>query len=420
MGDISPPYYLLKKRSLAFRGTYHFLTHTVNNIVKREDFQELIEKYLDGSIDEKGRRILFLYYDELQRSKETWDEEVLGSHETVRLRLLNKILTDIKNPKKNSWLKKRKWLSVAAILLMVMAGMILVSRYYYNNQRSAKFAKNDILPGGNQAVLVLSNGSKIVLKERESGTLARSGNTIISQSSPGQLTYANTSNINNKKEPEYNTLTTPRGGGYQLVLSDGTRVWLNAESSITFPSFFTGKDRIVSTTGEVYFEVNQLYRTSASDKIPFIVKTRGQEVKVLGTHFNINAYPEERANKTTLLEGSVRVLSNSASESKVLRPGQQASLRPGSGHIAVENVSVDKVVAWKDGLFILEETSITDIMKQLERLYDVNVEYEGKVPSVRYTGSIPRKSALSKVLRMLERTGSARFKIEDNVIIVLK
>ncbi|KAA8479180.1 FecR family protein [Arcticibacter tournemirensis] len=388
--------------------------------MKREDFQELIEKYLDGSIDEKGKQILFLYYDELQKNKETWDEEVLGSRETVRLRLLNKILTDIKSHKKNTWSKKRKWLSVAAMFLMVMAGTTFLSRYYYNNHRSANSKKNDILPVGNQAVLILSNGSKIILKDRESGTLARRGNTIISQSRPGQLIYAITSNIDNKKEPEYNTLTTPRGEGYQLVLSDGTRVWLNAESSITFPSFFTGKDRIVSTTGEAYFEVNTIAKRSGLEKIPFIVKTRGQEVKVLGTHFNINAYPEEGSNKTTLLEGSVQVLGNGASESRVLRPGQQASLKPGSGYISVENVSLDKVVAWKDGLFILDETNITDIMKQLERLYDVKVEYEGKVPSVRYTGSIPRKSALSKVLRMLERTGSARFKMENNVIIVLK
>ena len=302
-----------------------------------------------------------------------------------------------------------RWRSVAAAVLIVLAGSV-----YLFLQRSEPdiVAKNvgypaqlinDIAPGHSGAILTLGNGKTIVLDSAHNGLLVNQGRiNIIKQN--GQITYQN--GLNSENNVMYNTMTTPKGRQYQLVLSDGSQVWLNAASSITYPTAFVGKERKVTITGEAYFEV-------AKDPTkPFKVfisstsgKPDGAEIEVLGTHFNVNAYPEEEDVKTTLLEGSVKV--SKGNESVLIVPGEQArvSNNPSSGARAVtlnKDVVLSQIVAWKDGFFVFNNSDIKMIMRQVARWYDVEVDFEGKIPLEGFTGKVSRNVPLSKFVKVLE------------------
>jgi ferric-dicitrate binding protein FerR (iron transport regulator) len=267
--------------------------------------------------------------------------------------------------------------------------------------------KNDIAPGGNKAMLTLADGSRIVLDEARNDTLGQQGNTSIIKTQNGQVQYhaaGNTATVT------YNTLSTPRGGQYQLTLPDGTRVWLNAASSLHFPTAFTGNHRTVELTGEGYFEV------AALPGKPFLVKANGADITVLGTHFNIMAYANEQAMAVTLLEGAVNVGRNGTV--KKLLPGQQARIT-GNNSIMVSGTDVQEAVAWKNGYFIFDRADITTVMRQLERWYDIEVVYEGAPPEMRFGGGMQRSLPLSGILRLLEKNG-VLFKIEGRKITVLR
>lgn len=314
-------------------------------------------------------------------------------------------------------LQPSKWLryaAVAAILVLVLAG----TWFFIFNHRPAKEMtqaetppipyKNDKAPGGNKAVLTLANGTTITLDSAHTGMISQQGNATVIKREDGQLAYSTRSR--QVTEILYNTMTTPRGGQYQLALEDGTKVWLNAASSITFPTAFTGHERRVTITGEAYFEV------AHNTAMPFIVKTAGQEVRVLGTYFNINAYSDEKEIKTTLLEGSVRV--SHLSETALLKPGQQASVANSTATITVQETDVHAAVAWKNGFFSFHDGDVTDIMRQLARWYDVDVKYEGSVTHQVFTGKIDRSLTLAEVLKILERT-KVHFKIEEDKRIII-
>jgi hypothetical protein len=300
---------------------------------------------------------------------------------------------------------------VAAALLIF--AFFSVVAYIIVNQRQARktiVAKtNDFAPGGNKAILTLANGHKIILSATKNGVVARQGNTQINKTSEGEVIYeAGALPIN---QSSYNTMTTPRGGQYHLVLADHTNVWLNAASSIKFPVAFNGKYREVEITGEAYFEV-------AHDAAkPFRVLTNGQAVEVLGTHFNINAYPDEANTQTTLLEGSVKI--TKGNNFAIVRPGQQAITSTGTNKIECLKVNTAVVVAWKEGYFRFDNSDLPIIMRQFSRWYNIEVEYEGSSLGDQYfKGKISRASSLSRVLKILE-AGGIHFKIKDNKLIVL-
>ncbi len=271
--------------------------------------------------------------------------------------------------------------------------------------------KNDIVPGTNKAVLTLADGSTILLDDIANGVIASQGSSKVIKTSSGTLTYQqaikNTSGVTPSPArggegsgPLTNTMSTPRGGQYQLTLPDGTKVWLNAESSITYPTAFIGKERSVSIKGEVYFQV-------AKDKSkPFKVKSQNEEILVLGTEFNINAYTNEPAKVITLVEGSIKV------NTTVLKPGNSYS----EGKIYSANIQ--QVTAWKNGIFNFNNADIQTIMRQLSRWYDVEVQYEGKTPERRFKGEIGRDLNLSDVLDGL-KSADVRFRINGKKIIVL-
>jgi transmembrane sensor len=315
------------------------------------------------------------------------------------------------SPKKNLFTLPRV---AAAILILISAGTYL----FLNNKPAKDIAqsksisrplKTDISPGGNKAVLTLADGTAIILDSAQNGIISQQGNTKVLKLNSGQLAY-NTLN-NTPAEVLYNTISTPRGGQYQVVLQDGSKVWLNAASSLRFPTAFTGKERTVQLTGEAYFEV------AKNAAMPFKVQVNKMEVSVLGTHFNVMAYDDESSIKTTLLEGSVRVTKGNANA--LLKPGQEAVLNPAEEGFKVDEADVDEAVAWKNGLFQFNSTGLKSIMRQISRWYNVEVSYEGDVSGKSFSGLISRNTNLSDVLKMLQLTREVQFKVEGKKITVL-
>jgi ferric-dicitrate binding protein FerR (iron transport regulator) len=251
---------------------------------------------------------------------------------------------------------------------------------------------NDVLPGSNRAILTLSDGRKIELTA-ETKEISEAGTHI--KNDEGKVSYGQNGQV------VFNTMATPRGGQYQLVLADGTNVWLNAASSITYPTQFLNKTREVSITGEVYFEVAK----NASK--PFVVKTPKEQITVLGTQFNINAYTDEPVSKTSLLEGSVSV------GGKVLKPGQAYI----DGRVVSTNVEND--VAWKNGFFNFEDANLKQVMLQLARWYDIEISYEGAPPEIKFKGSIDRGLTLSQVLNGLSKM-DLKFRVEGRKLVISK
>jgi ferric-dicitrate binding protein FerR (iron transport regulator) len=270
--------------------------------------------------------------------------------------------------------------------------------------------RKDLAPGGNRAVLTLGDGSTIVLDNAKNGILAQQGNTKVLKLN-GKLSY----NPGNARHDEtvYNTISTPRGGQYQIELPDGSQVWLNAVSSIRFPAAFAGNERKVEITGEAYFEVAK----NAAMPFKVVIATpseNGTEIEVTGTRFNIMAYNDEAAVKTTLLEGSVKI--NQESKAVPLKPGQQARWHDKSIKI-IDHVDTEEAVAWKNGYFQFASASLQQVMRQIARWYDVDISYAGKVPERRFGGKISRDNNASEVLKVLELS-KVKFRIEDKRIIV--
>jgi transmembrane sensor len=264
-------------------------------------------------------------------------------------------------------------------------------------------------------MLTLSNGTKIVLDDARNGKIANQSNISITKTNGNQLVYAIApgNSVANNGQQAYqlqNTISTPNGGQYALILPDGTKVMLNAASSLTYPAAFRGKERVVQLNGEAYFEV------AKNKDMPFIVKSGSQTVEVLGTHFNINAYRDEASIKTTLLEGSVRV--SAGANSTLIVPGQQASTRESNaGEISKYTVDVDKETAWKDGLFSFQNEDLKSIMRQVARWYDVKVVYAGNLPNEKFIGEISRTSNLSDVFKILE-LNNFHFDVEGKTVTV--
>ena len=263
-----------------------------------------------------------------------------------------------------------------------------------------------IVPGGNKALLTLSDGSSIALDSTRLGELTSQGNAQVINLNGTTLSYH--AGSNNDLQVVYNTLSTPGGGQYQLVLSDGTKVWLNASSSIRFPSAFKGSERNVTITGEAYFEV------AKNAAMPFRVTAKNMTVQVLGTHFNVMAYDDENSINTTLLEGSVKITQGTAHS--MLVPGQQSRVGK-EGEIKIAATDVEEATAWKNGLFQFNGYSIETIMRQISRWYNVEVVYEGEIPTGHFSGIVSRSNNISQVLKVME-AGGIGFRIDARKITV--
>lgn len=310
-----------------------------------------------------------------------------------------------------------RW-AAAAVILLALGSLIYLysggSKSLFHKQRSYA---SDALPGSNKAILVLADGRKISLSDVNNGNVAKEAGLSITKTADGQLVYnvLEESSSGATKDDTYNTIETPKGGVWQIKLPDGSSVWLNAASSLTYPiSFAKGKNRIVELKGEAYFEV------SKDKEHPFVVKTAKQEVEVLGTHFNINSYADESEVKTTLLEGSVKVVPYLAGEqANVLKPGEQAILN--AKGLNIKEVDAEEAIDWKNGYFMFNNERQESIMRKIARWYNVQIEYaDASAKDVMYYGSISRFENVSKVLRKFEQTGEVRFEINKNKITVYK
>lgn len=269
-----------------------------------------------------------------------------------------------------------------------------------------------IKPGRDLAILTLANGENVILDSTQNGVIGTQGEIKVEKLDNGQLAYRiNGQLYASQNTGIYNTISTPRGGQYKVTLSDGSRIWLNAESSIRFPVAFAATERKVEITGEVYFEI------AKDAKRPFRVKSPGSEVEVLGTHFNLNAYADEGVIRTTLLEGRIKVSthSNLASQ-QTLRPGQQ-SIQEKEKIRVIDNADTEEATAWINGRFQFKSADLRSILRQIGRWYDVEVEYVGDV-DLHFTGQLTRNEEVSKVFEKLELTGEVKFKTAGRKIIV--
>ncbi|MBX2924012.1 MAG: FecR family protein [Chitinophagaceae bacterium] len=307
--------------------------------------------------------------------------------------------------------RKPMYLKIAAAIVVMLAAY---TTFYFLKSTAANRStvitvpQDDVLPGGNKAILVLSDGHQVELNEMQVGkNIAEEEGVIIKKSADGQLAYHSG---NNHKPGGLNTVKTPKGGQFQVILPDGSKVWLNAASSVTYPAVFNASERRVILTGEGYFEVATVMRNNK--KVPFIVESGKQKIEVLGTRFNVNAYDDETGIKTTLIEGKVKVVTEN--ETVILKPSQEFNLR--AEGISTKKVDVEPVIDWKNGDFIFADEDIKSIMRKIGRWYNVELVYESEIPNENLSGQISRSRNLSDVLRMLELSGDTKFRIINNTI----
>lgn len=313
------------------------------------------------------------------------------------------------------------WRMPAAAALVLLAALAVYLKFFNAPKATDPVAVTTIpapsiqqlKPGGNRAVLTLANNTQVILDSAANGLISTQGAIKVEKLHNGQLVYTiNGRQVAANDEAFYNTITTPRGGQYQVTLADGTGVWLNAQSSIRFPVLFTGNERQVEITGEAYFEV------AKDASRPFKVKAAASAIEVLGTHFNVNAYDDEAYIKTTLVEGKVKVTSATNSQPEFLLPGQQSAIGK-NGQITVNlHADTEEALAWKNGRFQFKSADLKSILRQLQRWYDADVEYRGDVAALRFTGQLPRTENVSGLFEKIELTGAVHFKVEGRKIIV--
>ena len=386
-----------------------------------EHFAQLIEKYEAGTASPEEIIELNAWY-------RSFDDTVasIGSAEPLtKAELGQTIKQRISNSTREGSiaLYRRIWFRAAAVVFILLLG---AASFFYLQPGPDKQVVSitpviqtpaEVVPGGNKALLTLADGSTIILDSAANGLLSTQGNIEVKKMDNGLLAYKVNGKILYEDDAAfYNTITTPRGGQYKVTLSDGTKVWLNAASSIRFPVYFTGNERLVEVTGETYFEV------AKNATKPFKVKTVNQEVEVLGTHFNINAYDDEASIKTTLLEGKVKVTvpgKSATQPARFLQAGQQSGISK-SGQINIINhADTEEAVAWIKGRFQFENTNLRSMLRQFARWYDVEVEYRGPV-DLYFTGQLTRNEEVRKVFKQLELTGEVHFRMEGRKVIVTR
>lgn len=395
--------------------------------------EELLRKYLSGECSNEEQLRVEAWLEQMEATDNKWERMDAPAKAAWMASLFGDIRQTINTrempdehlaPIRSIFGRTLYRVAVAAAVLVIIGASVYWWLIRTPETEMAGHGKKpgvaqDVAPGGNKAILTLGDNSTIVLDSAANGQLAKQGSSVVKKTKDGELRYEST--IGNRDlATTYNILTTPRGGQYQLVLPDGSKVWLNAASSIRYPTAFTKNERSVDITGEVYFEVAPIRLPSGQRKpfrVQFISAGREGAVEVLGTHFNINTYDDEPAMKTTLLEGSVKVTTGASSA--LLKPGEQISIYQSSHLSKPMPVQVAEVVAWKNGLFKFTNADLPTVMRQLVRWYNVDIIYEQGVPSLHFGGEISSSSNLSQVLQVLQISG-VNARIEDRKIIISK
>lgn len=377
--------------------------------MERNELAILSKKYLAGAASDEEKNRLLQWYN-------AYDEQALTAYlagpeteASLEQRMRHRLMAATAPEPKVVPIRRNGWKAAAAVLLLVTAG---AGFYVWQSGKKQSLAEKavTIMPGSDKATLTLADGTVVNLDSAGTGVLTVQGNSKVEKTTHGQIVYKN-SNAN-ADAVTYNTLRTPRGGQYKITLPDGTDVWLNANSSISYPTVFAGKERNVDITGEAYFEVAE------DAERPFTVKVNNNlDVLVLGTHFNINSYEDESTINTTLLEGAVLVRTPGAA--RHLNPGQQAKVTPaGDGIVGVKRVDANSAVAWKNGYFSFEDADIPTVMRQLSRWYNIEVKYSEKIPEETFTGEIGRSLTQEQLFKVLSQA-KINFKVEGGRRIII-
>lgn len=379
-------------------------------------YQILAQKWLAGTITPEEKKEFAEWYNQNQDTDILVPESFGLDEREHKTRLFANIQSQIKASRKTKVLPFFRPSIAAAVLLLLLG----TGAYFLFLQKTKTEGKQeiaiieDVAPGTDKATLTLGDGSILRLDELADGAVKEDNGFRISKKS-GEIIYEKVKNSNNQLT--YNTIKTPRGGQFKVTLPDGSKVWLNSESSLRYPTVFNEGERLVSLTGEGYFEVAKV--KSVKNKVSFKINVNNKEhVEVLGTHFNIMAYPDEHMIKTTLLEGSVRVSKPGTKKESMLKPGQQSVYNAGKGFIVHKDIDVEESISWKNGLISFKDADIETIMRQVERWYDVQVEYQGEIPQRLFTGGISRNSKLSSLLKVLEMN-NIHFKVKGKTITVM-
>ncbi|NQX39305.1 FecR protein [Pedobacter steynii] len=384
--------------------------------MEKKQFLDILSKYIEGKASAEEQQFLYSYYQLFMAEPSV--TALLNDNEKIKLKLaikanidqrLNKTITPARKPVK-------LWTRItAAAAILLITGLVI---YLLTNKDKPQISSidsyaNDIAPGKKGATLTLANGSQIYVADKTDGRIAEDHGVTITKSGDGELSYQRLPGKDDGKIA-YNTLSTAKGETFKVLLPDQSVVYLNAASTLRYPTTFKSRTREVTLSGEAYFEV------AKNPDMPFHVVTGRQTTVVLGTHFNLNSYPEETFLSTTLLEGKVKVTIDD--QQVILRPGQQSlssnqQIKGAAPEITVGRVNTEDVIAWKNGWFSFQDADIKTIMNQLSRWYDIEVVYQDKIPEGHYRGKVSRNVKISRVLKVLEASG-INFKIEGKTIIV--
>lgn len=371
--------------------------------MQQKDIHTLLRRYLDGTCTAEERAWVEDWYN--QQSKDIDSnipaDEIEFDTQAIRQRLHRQVLN-----------KRNSWINIAAGFLLLAASGVLI--FYMKHDASnepidtvAEAPMDDVLPGGNRAVLQLADGRHIELSSKHNELVM--GSDQVSYGDGSLIMESEILTQRQSERPHMLLLTTPNGGEYQVTLPDGTKVWINAASSLKYPSAFVGNTREVELVGEAYFEV------AHDSKRAFIVHSRGQEIEVLGTAFNLSAYPDEHSSYTTLVNGNVRLTALPSNQSVELLPHQQGIIRDAS--IRKQDVDVAPFIAWKEGYFHFDNTTLSDMMGMMVRWYDIEVVYEQEVPDDRFNGTMPRNVTLQTVLEFL-RISEIKHSLQGRQLII--
>lgn len=398
--------------------------------MSEEKLEQLLSAYFNNTIDRDACAELLKYIDEADGGNTlTAIDLVLQQYksgpvfnEIQAQDVFGRILSDYRMAERNNIKPNNQsliakisygsWFRYAAVLFVFLGFGI----YLLNNRNIPKIqAAGEMVQSttdNTKATLTIAGKEVILLNDSDGRLITISGNKAISKTKNGELVYNNLENVSSPENSIVNnTLSVPRGGEYQIILSDGTKVWINSASSLSFPAVFKANDRKVTLIGEAYFEV------AKNKKMPFLVSANGSLVEVIGTHFNISAYKDDETVQTTLLEGSVRVINNT--KRVILKPNQQAIGGVRDGSLNVKEANTEEVMAWKNGYFVFEDVDIQTIMKYLVRWYNVEVTYNGKITSQKFGGTFSRSKDVSELLDYLETLGNVHFKKEGRRVIVM-
>ncbi|BDU25147.1 FecR family protein [Flavobacterium sp. GSB-24] len=376
-----------------------------------ENIEDLIHKYLSGTATPQERELLDSWYQNQQTNSQQWVADSFDEEQVIKQEMFAEINAAISPEKVRSIRPVYKYVAAASVILLVGSITFFLGTSKQTDSKSNPIVVTTNLPGGtNGAVLTLASGEKVQLNNSAANKISLGEATGISSYNDSVLRYEDSKNKANK-QIAYNTLTTPYGRQFSLVLSDGTKVYMNAGSTLEYPVVFQGSERLVKLSGEAYFEVVH------NSKIPFRIKVKEQIIEDIGTAFNVSAYKDEKSAAVTLVEGSVKVKKKQSEV--IIKPGEQAVTVDGNNNITVREADFDSALAWKNGLFHFSDQQLDVVLKQIARWYNLEIEYQGGIPSKTINGEIYRNMDGVQVLAVLKNLG-VNYKLEGNKLIIKK